>query len=298
MNQHAFNKIEKGFIKELTTGIAMAMLNTVGQISDIPEHPEYLHHKYESYFESGCDVLWRLGLAVAGFEKEDIWEMSYKDFQASNWSAKYWPPYFRVFALQDIASNFSFSAFPILVDLDLLISTYLNLAPGLGRNSGDCLPYCFDEPFSVNEDIYGRILAYFSLLDYVVYKDEHYIWTDKIAPIMLEDYNWDADSSEPDHDNINIDLIASQVQIILDIGLEDFPACTRMNGVSTDTMRGMMIEIMTRWNGAEWVERKSQIIHCSYDEAAALAKRILKHFRQTSMPSGTRKWERIPNTTG
>jgi hypothetical protein len=93
---------ERHLVGEIAVGIARRLAGILEPADRMP--PGYFFHMYTSDFEGGCDVLWRLGAARAGYGPEpERCEMS----PGTIVYEKAWPPFFRLLQPAEIREMFS-----------------------------------------------------------------------------------------------------------------------------------------------------------------------------------------------
>lgn len=179
---------QRHLVTELAVGIARrlhAILTTQGA----PE-PGYLHHYYTTHFENGCDVLWRLGVAVAAYSSEPgRKELAYGTVT----NEKVWPPYFRPFDAKAIRTALAGVVPAAAPPLQEVIEVYISLACDYGP-TGSTLS-ARREPVTPQPE-YTREVEALIRFGYAEKRGDAVRWTEKIAPAMRYALLWKADDDK------------------------------------------------------------------------------------------------------
>ena len=176
---------ERHLMIELAVSLARRLEAILGGPDHVP--PGHVHHGYASTFETGCDVLWRLGVARAAYGPEPgRSELTHPTIIHD----KAWPPYFRLFPASEIRTVLSGDPLPSAPSLHEMLCAYLEVACEYGRD-GARLPSTRD-PFTPQPDCVADIEA-LERMGYIARQDAAVRWTDKIAPAMQRAGLWRAD---------------------------------------------------------------------------------------------------------
>src|SRR5262245_42667994 len=95
---------ERHLATELALGLARRLEFILGTSGGNHVGPGYVHHMYTSDFETGCNVLWRLGVAHAAYGPEPGRKgLTVQTIVNEN----IFPPYFKFFPPAEISGLFS-----------------------------------------------------------------------------------------------------------------------------------------------------------------------------------------------
>jgi hypothetical protein len=165
---------ERRLITELSVGIARRLTEILH-----PSDEGYVCHGFTSHFEHGCHVLWQLGVAYGADEARD--RIPYNDAS--------WPAFFRFSSPNEIRSILPDAPPTPAPTVFRVLTCYLPLACDYG--GGDILP-CRREPFHPPE-VFAKEISALKKLGYIDRLGPAVVWTDKIAPAMIEKYLWQDD---------------------------------------------------------------------------------------------------------
>ncbi len=169
---------------ELAIGLSRRLVHICG----IRENS--VHHMYQSDFENGCDVLWRLGVADGYYNTQDTFGMiSYQ-----NWiegrifeKKKVWPPNFQFQTNPEIRILLHDWVENDVVSLVELLAAYLAVACDYGEDKS-FMPTS-RKPFQP-QDEYMHEIAALAYYGYVRKMGAEVAWHDKIGGAMCYAHLW------------------------------------------------------------------------------------------------------------
>jgi hypothetical protein len=144
-----------------------------------PSDEGYVCHSFTSHFEHGCHVLWQLGVAYGADNVRDRIPYDEDSF----------PACFKFLSPDEIRSTLSGAPPTPAPTLFRVLTCYLPVACDYG--GGDILS-CRREPFNPPE-VFAREISALKKLGYIDRLGTAVVWTEKIAPAMIERYLWEAD---------------------------------------------------------------------------------------------------------
>lgn len=177
---------ERHLITELAVGIARRL----GLILPPADHEgsAYRSHLYSSHFETGCSVLWTLGVARAAYgSKPEQQELTYP----TDYPDRIFPPFFRFSSPSEIRDVMAGAPPASPPSLDNVLPAYIQLASDYGPDEGPWLS-TRREPFIPSAE-FDREIDALERLGYIERLGFEVRWTDKMAPTMQKAYLWQPD---------------------------------------------------------------------------------------------------------
>lgn len=274
LKQH---KTLSGDEKRLVTALVKVIhtwWDTVPEDNDDPALRGYVFHDYASTFEHSADILWRLGLANAAWPRNNLLDISYENFKSyyANPQNLGFAPMFKPIQKDQIESSIRFgNFFPELSIYDMLCS-FLELASDYGGT------LCVDRHsrFSAPNQDYELALKALVEFGYAEQENSMYLWTDKIAAPMLENYFWTEDDFDAELVNSAfVNLTYSQMDRI---GITKIPLEVQDGylGRFTGNINGLAFCILRHWSNDGWTEEPLNTPSMSFDDAVAIAGAILE----------------------
>ncbi len=169
---------------ELVIGLSRRLLHICG----IGENS--VHHMYQSDFEQGCNVLWRLGVASGYYNNQDTFGMiSYQNWIEGHISneKKVWPPNFQFLTTSEIRSRLHDWVENDVVNLVELLASYLAVACNYGE-SKSFMPTS-RKPFQPQDECKHEVAALIHY-GYVRKMGAEVVWSDKIGDAMRHALLW------------------------------------------------------------------------------------------------------------
>ena len=236
------------------------------------ERSDCYWHVYDSDFEAGCDVLWRLGLAhgVARSRGQECYlsREVYKKYLKNADPSLSMPALFRFAEEDHIRQDFLIDAVNDPPTAEYMIEAYLRVATDYDPIE-EKLPVSRD-PFSAPTDMHVPTLKALANSGYAQEVDGKFIWTGKIGGAMIQmRHQWSA--ADADETLIDEDKVLDQSQAIIKT-LNDPSARHPKWGLENCSMEFGAWVIMNFWNGESWTKKALLEPVVFFDDAIFIAK--------------------------
>ncbi|MFK7814934.1 MAG: hypothetical protein AB8B92_01220 [Gammaproteobacteria bacterium] len=184
---------ERKLVSELCVGMARNM----SDVLTIAEG-EYYWHMATSCFEKGCNILWKLGVAVGATESGEA-DITFQEEIAE----QVFPSRYKFLSPNEIRSKILDGVYPAsLTTTEEIISSYLGVVCDYGPN--ELLLSASRAEFKPQE-VYLKEIDALVNMGYLERHGSNVMWTDKISIAMKNNYFWDEGGSSSDLQQENIE---------------------------------------------------------------------------------------------
>lgn len=226
----------------------------------------YLFHLFDSAFEAGFRVLWKLGVAFGALPNQNLFDISHDCYNGA------FPAYFALSSEMQIRQKIADVHELSEVTIDEIIEAYLTLATDYGPKSYLYLPVKRNEEFGLRTPEHLEPLRRLADLGYVTNRNNRWLWTDKIAPHMIATWIWN--EKDANLDSINASQLSEQVERIQRKWHE--PTELEIPDYTDYSVSWRALMLMRYWNGDGWDEQSREESVFRFDEAIYIASEMSK----------------------
>ncbi len=274
MQSEAYSQTQKPLVRALILSITQRLRHLFTRETGVGGSRDYyIYHLHTRDFEDACDILWKLGASTAAFMHGDgPVGISFHDYKAKAQDLqKGFPPCFSLHPdeyLHQLALPPSCDATP---SMDTIVEAYVCIATDYGKTCKNRLPIARNKPFSASHQQQNTLMEALVLNGYAIRTGTQYIWTDKIAPIMIKNWLWD--DTVIDFSLVDEGKVSQETNKILN-GLQapSFEELTADLKQRPNTFRGL--EIMNHWDGSKWSIDPLPTSYLSFDEAMSISREL------------------------
>ncbi len=241
------------------------------------EPPGYVYHHHDSTFEHSGDILWKLGLANAGWHTHGLFDVSYdkyKDKYANPQDLSF-PVVFKPVPKHEIDEKIVFHNFYPSLSIFKVLRSFLELASDFGGS------LCLDRysPFSAPNSDLAQALEVLVEFGYAERSELNYVWRDKISVAMISGYDWTEDDFNPD--GVYRPLVEEVLSVLQTMDKKLIPRFIADGylGKHTDTVLGFAFGLLRHWSGGKWSKDLNAEPSMTMDTAIKIAREFLDKYK-------------------
>lgn len=232
---------------------------------------EYFWHGAASTWEAICYSMWALGIAYAADSRNDRWEITFDD---PDYGEGNWYHYFSIVSPKEVESTIDFTNLGSGVKLWEILASAVELA----TDFGGLIPSARIVSFKLPNPEYKPLLEALFNNGYLSLMDDEYWWTDKIAPIMIELFEWDY--SERDAESVDWPIVEYWLDKIDFTHMRQISRQSKHLYLSPETNdhRVLTWELLMTWDGERFNAEPKPRELMNFDDAITIAEELLKRF--------------------